>query len=128
MIKFALKLFMCKRLTFLTHLLLDLRFPLIQYDCSQIEHVCTLYFVGLLDCDIVTSTPPLECLHCLFVCNLQFKQIAFLYIQTLHNDCSHIVDVHQRCRSRAVFGLVFLFFNFCYFWLFIYTHKFATHS
>ena len=32
--------------------------------------------------------------------------ISFLYIQTLHNDCSHIEDVPQRCRSRAEFGLV----------------------
>ena len=54
-----------------------------------------------------------------------YKQISFLYIQTLHNDCSHIEDVHRRSRSRAEFGLVF--FNFCYVLLFIYTHKFATH-
>ena len=85
------------------------------YDCSHIEHVCTLYFVhiwfdtilGLLNLDIITSTPPLECLHCLFVCNLQFKPISFLYIQTLHNDCSLTEDVHRRRRSRAEFGLVF---------------------
>ena len=63
-------------------------------------------FLGLLNLDI-TSTPPLECLHCLFVCNLQFKPISFLYIQTLHNDCSPIEDVHRRRRCRAEFGLVF---------------------
>ena len=49
-----------------------------------------IIFLGLLNLDIITSTPPLECLHCLFVCYLLFKQIWFLYIQTLHNDCSHI--------------------------------------
>ena len=27
-------------------------------------------------------------------------------IETLHNDCSHIKDVHRRRRSRAEFGLV----------------------
>ena len=41
-----------------------------------------------------------------FACNLYLKQISFLYIQTLHNDCSHIEDVQRRGRSRAEFGLV----------------------
>ena len=65
-----------------------------------------IIFFGLLNFDIITSTPLLECIHCLFVCNLQFKPIAFLYIQTLHNDCSPVEDVHRPCRSRAEFGLV----------------------
>ena len=65
-----------------------------------------ILFLGMLNLDVIKSTPPLECLHCLFVCNLLFKQISFLYIQTLHNDCSHIEDVHRRRRSRAEFGLV----------------------
>ena len=30
------------------------------------------------------------------------------YIQTLHKDCSHIEDVHQRRRSGAEFSLVLL--------------------
>ena len=61
---------------------------------------------GILNLDIIMSTPPLECLHYLCLCNLQFKLIPFLYIQTLHNDCSPIEDVHRRRRSRAEFGLV----------------------
>ena len=65
-----------------------------------------IIFLALLNLDIITSTPPLECLHCLFVCNLQFKPIPFLYIQTLHNDCSPIEDVHRGRRSRAESGLV----------------------
>ena len=65
-----------------------------------------IIFFGLLNFDIISSTPPLECLHYLFVCNLQFKQISFLYVQTLHNDCSHIEDVHRLRRSRAEFDLV----------------------
>ena len=28
------------------------------------------------------------------LCNLKLQQYSFLYIQTLHNDCSHIEDVH----------------------------------
>ena len=47
-----------------------------------------IIFLGLLNLDVIRSTPPLECLHC------------------LHNDCSHIEDVHRRHRSRAEFGLV----------------------
>ena len=59
---------------------------------TNIEHMYPIFcahliiFWGVLNLDIITSTPPLECLHCLFVCNLSFKQISFLYIQTLHND------------------------------------------
>ena len=60
----------------------------------------------MLNLDVIKSMPPLECLNGLFVCNLLFKQISFLYIQTLHNDCSHFEDVHRRRRSRAEFGLV----------------------
>ena len=52
-------------------------------ECLHCLFVCNLQFI--VEFDIVTSTPPLECLHCLFVCNFQFKQIAFLYIQILHN-------------------------------------------
>ena len=54
------------------------------------------------------TTFNLECLHCLFVCNLQFKPISFLYIQTLQNDCSPIEEVNPWRRSRAEFGLVFV--------------------
>ena len=43
-----------------------------------------------------------------FLCNLYLKQISFLYIGTLHDDCSHIEDVHRGCRSRAEFGLVLI--------------------
>ena len=62
----------------------------------------------MLNIDVIKSMPPLKCLNGLFVCNLLFKQISFLYIQTLHNDCSHFEDVHRRRRSRAEFGLVTL--------------------
>ena len=67
-----------------------------------------IIFLGLLNLDIITSTQLLERLHCLFVCNLQFKPIPFLYIQTLNTDCSPIEDVDRRRRSRAEFGLVSL--------------------
>ena len=67
-----------------------------------------IIFLGMLNLDVTKSTPPLECLHCLFVCNLLFKQISFLYSKTLLNDCSYIEDVHRRRRSRAGFGLVYI--------------------
>ena len=28
------------------------------------------------------------------LCNLNLQQFSILYIHTLHNDCSHIEDVH----------------------------------
>ena len=43
---------------------------------TNIEHMYPIFcahliiFLGVLNLDIITSTPPLECLHCLFVCNL----------------------------------------------------------
>ena len=77
-----------------------------------------LIILGLLNLDITSSTPPFECLHCLFVCNLQFKPISLLYIQILHNECSSIENVQRRRRSRAEFGLVFnsdhLFQRICF--------------
>ena len=79
----------------------------IHYDCPHIERVHPIFcphliiFLGVLN-----FTPPLECLHYLFVCNLSFRQILFLYIQILRDDCSHIEDVQRRGRSRGEFGLV----------------------
>ena len=52
-----------------------------------------------------------------FGCNL----ISFLYIWTLHIDCSH-TDVHRRRRSRAEFGLV-IYINTYYFWEVIQHYK-----
>ena len=46
------------------------------YDCSNIEYVHPIFcahliiFLGVLNVEDITSTSPLECLHCLFVCNL----------------------------------------------------------
>ena len=39
------------------------------------------------------------CLVCV-ICNSQ--QSSFLYIQTLHNDCSHIEDVHLLFCARFI--------------------------
>ena len=56
-----------------------------------------IIFVGLLNLDISMSTPPLECFHCIFVCNLQFKPISFLYIQTF----IMIVHTLKMCMGEA---------------------------
>ena len=34
------------------------------------------------------------------LCNLKLQQYSFFYIQTLHNDCSHIEDVHLLFYAR----------------------------
>ena len=61
----------------------------IRYDCSLIEHVfCAhlIIFLRVLNLDIITSAPPLECLHCL--CYLYFNRfysfIFKLYIIIVH--------------------------------------------
>ena len=47
--------------------------------------LCTFdNILGMLNIDVIKSTHPLECLHCLFVCNLLFKQMSFLYIMIVH--------------------------------------------
>ena len=56
---------------------------------------CLIIFFGIMNLEVIKSKPPLECLHCLFVCNLFIKQVSFLYIPTLHNDCSHIDNVYH---------------------------------
>ena len=37
------------------------------------------------------------------LCDLKLKQYLFLYIKTLHNDCSHIEDVHLLFCARFIF-------------------------
>ena len=41
------------------------------------------------------------------LCNLSLQKCSFLYIQTLHNDCSHIEDVHL----LFCIHLIFFFFR-----------------
>ena len=42
------------------------------------------------------------------LCNLKLKKYSILYIQTLHNDCSHIEDVHHLLCARFIFFFTFL--------------------
>ena len=42
------------------------------------------------------------------LCNLKLQQYSILYIQTLHNDCSHIEDVHLLFCARFIIFLTFL--------------------
>ena len=72
--------------------------------------MCAFYFVHIsfffsnflrvLNLDIVKGVPSL--------CNLKLQQYSILYIQTLHNDCSHIEDVHLLFCAR----FIFFFFTF----------------
>ena len=70
--------------------------------------ICTFYFVHIsffsnflrvLNIDIFSiinakGVPSL--------CNLKLQQYSILYIQTLHNDCSHNEDVHLLFCARFI--------------------------
>ena len=43
------------------------------------------------------------------LCNLKLQQYSILYIQTLHNDCSHVEDVHL--LFCACFIILFTFWR-----------------
>ena len=42
------------------------------------------------------------------LCNLQLQQYSFLYIHTLHDDFSHIEDVHPPFCAHFIFFFLFL--------------------
>ena len=42
------------------------------------------------------------------LCNLKLQQYSILYIQTLHNDCSHIEDMHLLFCAHFIIFLTFL--------------------
>ena len=64
----------------------------VRYDCSQIEHVHPIFcahliiFLRVFNLDIIMSTPPLEFLHYIFVCNAKrFHSFIFkLCIMIVH--------------------------------------------
>ena len=63
-------------------------FNFVGYDCSPIEHVHTIFrvllilFLGVLNLDIITSIPPLVCLHCV-ICVKSVIQTDFIPLQEL---------------------------------------------
>ena len=62
----------------------------VRYYCSQIDHVhhifCAQKIIFLRVLNIIRSTPPLECLHCLLFCNSnRFHFFIFkFYIMIVH--------------------------------------------
>ena len=42
------------------------------------------------------------------LCNLKLQQYSILYVQTLHNDCSHIEDVHLLFCAHLINIFLFL--------------------
>ena len=62
------------------------------YDCSHTENVHLLFcaqliiILGVLNLDIITSSPPLECLYCVILCNSNsFHSFTFkLCIMIIH--------------------------------------------
>ena len=78
-------------------------------DCSHIEDVHLLFcahfiffsdFLRVLNLDIFSI---LNAKGVPSLCNLKLQQYSILYIQTLHNDCSHIEDVHLLFCARFIF-------------------------
>ena len=77
------------------------------YDCSHIEHcapyiLCTFDNIfGIVELRHYYVYTTFGVLTLLIVCNLPFKPISFLYIQTLYNDCSPIEDVHLTTQVKS---------------------------
>ena len=71
-----------------------------QWSCTPHIYAHLILYFWVFNLEIVKS-PTVDYIV-KFGCNL----ISFLYIWTLHMDCSH-TDMHRRRRSRAEFGLVF---------------------
>ena len=73
---------------------------------SYFVHVSYFFHLwGVLTLGIFSPEMLRECLFCLIFMKLQ--QYSFLYIQTLHTDCSHIEDVHLLFCARFIFFLIF---------------------
>ena len=71
-------------------------------------HNIFFHFLGVLNLDIfyirnAKGVPSL--------CNLQLQQYSFLYIHTLHDDFSHIEDVHLPFCAHFIF--FFIIFDGC---------------
>ena len=67
--------------------------------------ICFSNFLRVLNLDIFSiinakGVPSL--------CNLKLQQYSILYIQTLHNDCSHIEDVHLLFCAHLINIFLFL--------------------
>ena len=71
-----------------------------QWSCTPHIYAHLILYFWVFNLEIVKS-PTVDYIV-KFGCNL----ISFLYIWTLHMDCSH-TDMHRRRRSRAEFGLVY---------------------
>ena len=55
---------------------------------------------------VITSEPPLGCLHCV-ICNSQ--QFLFFFIQTLHTDSQYIECVHLLFLCSLIYFLIFFY-------------------
>ena len=83
-------------------------------DCSHIEDVHLLFcarfiilFTFLTGVELRRFFLP-RCLGVPSLCNLYLKQYSLLYIQTLHDDCSHIEDVHLPFCAHLINIFLFL--------------------
>ena len=77
----------------------------IHYDCSHIEHVHPVFcahlivFLGVLNLDIITSTPPLECLHFFYLCVICN---SFRFHSSIFKLCIIIVHTLKKCSAMQV--------------------------
>ena len=70
------------------------------YFCAHLINI--LLFLGLLNLDIIPSEMLRGCLV-FVICNSSSFYL-FIYIQTMHYDCSHIEDVHLLfCADLIIF-------------------------
>ena len=89
-------------------------FQTLHNDTSHIEDVHLLFCAHLISIFLFLTDVELKHLsiqNCLLVsgsCNLLLQQFSFFCIQTLHNDCSHIEDVH------LLFSTHFMIFTFIF--------------
>ena len=76
--------------------------------------MCTSYFVHISFFSIFLRVLNLDIFSIInakgvpSLCNLKLQQYSILYIQTLHNDCSHIEDVHLLFCARFIILFTFL--------------------
>ena len=74
-----------------------------------------IIFLGMLNLDVIKSTPPLECLHCLFVCNLLLYPPQTLFVGgILFSRCPSV-----RLSVRPSVTLCFLNNSKSHCWIFI---------
>ena len=82
--------------------------------------VSTYEHVHLLFCaHFISIFSILGCLLCVICKSNSFQHFSLLYIQTLHNECSHIEDVHHLfCAHLILFYSIFVSVELRYYYVY----------